>query len=308
MTDLENKKITDLEDKLKELTPVQDIGGVLVKRDDLFKPFSDAEVNGGKLRQAIHLLVQAKIDGFTRVLTGCSILSPQGPIITAVTKYLDLGCMVFYGGTNDKSLQSKNMPRLVRKYGGEIRLVSSGRHTVLYYEIKKIKEEKDFIVEYGMNSREPKHFVSFYETTANQVRNLPDYLDYLVVTCGSGITAAGIMYGLKKYNKDVKNIWLVGTAPNRIKKVKDRLVTLQMFSKIGNLVSREFNYVDLYGQGVKYEDREEDMFIGDVQCHPHYEAKVFKWLLTDAPFIFKQEQKILFWIVGSEFKDNDLKY
>ena len=305
MIDLEHKKITDLQRKLEEITPIQCINGILVKRDDLFKPFSDAEVNGGKLRQAIHLLLQAKIEGFTRVLTGCSILSPQGPIITVVAKYLGLDCMVFYGGTNEKSLQSKDMPRLVRKYGGEIRLVSSGRHTVLYHEIKRIKEEKDFIVEYGMNSKEPKHFISFYETTANQVKNLPDELDHLVITCGSGITAAGIIYGLKKYNKNVKTIWLVGTAPNRIKKVKDRLLTLQMFSKIGNLVSHEFNYIDLYGQGVKYEDREENVFLGDVEMHPHYEGKTFKWMRDN--LIGKLKGLMLFWIVGSEFKDNDFK-
>lgn len=304
MIDLENKKITDLEYKLKELTPVQEVGGILVKRDDLFKPFSDAEVNGGKLRQAIHLLLQAKIEGFTRVLTGCSILSPQGPIITVVAKYLGLDCMVFYGGTNEKSLQSKDMPRLVRKYGGEIRLVSSGRHTVLYHEIKRIKEEKDFIVEYGMNSKEPKHFISFYETTANQVRNLPDELDHLVIVCGSGITCAGVIYGVKKHNKNVKNIWLIGNAPNRIKKIKDRLVTLQMFSKIGNLVSREFNYVDLYNQGVKYEDEVKIVLENGLELHPNYEGKAYAWFLKNKELFIG---KTLFWIIGGPIKFFGLK-
>ena len=39
-----------------DLTPVQEVNGLLMKRDDLFQPFGRGEVNGGKLRQCIMLV------------------------------------------------------------------------------------------------------------------------------------------------------------------------------------------------------------------------------------------------------------
>ena len=33
------------------LTPVQEVDGLRIKRDDLYAPFGPGEVNGGKLRQ-----------------------------------------------------------------------------------------------------------------------------------------------------------------------------------------------------------------------------------------------------------------
>ena len=39
-----------------ELTPVQCIRGLYLKREDLFAPFSYSQVNGGKLRQCLMLV------------------------------------------------------------------------------------------------------------------------------------------------------------------------------------------------------------------------------------------------------------
>ncbi len=44
--------------KAAELTPIEEYDGVLYKRDDLFRPFPDEELNGGKVRQAINLIYQ----------------------------------------------------------------------------------------------------------------------------------------------------------------------------------------------------------------------------------------------------------
>ncbi|MBK8884602.1 MAG: hypothetical protein IPN67_20295 [Bacteroidales bacterium] len=48
--------MNDLIIKASELTPIQEYNGVLYKRDDLFCPFQDEMLNGGKVRQAINLI------------------------------------------------------------------------------------------------------------------------------------------------------------------------------------------------------------------------------------------------------------
>ena len=290
-------KPMDLNEELGRLTPVEKIGEIFYKRDDMFTPFGIGSVNGGKLRQCCYLLMKAKEQGYGRVLTGCSILSPQAPIAAATAQHLGMECIVYYGGTNEKSLEEKHMPRLVKYYGSEMKIVGSGRHNVLYAQIKKDKQEKDYVVEYGLNSNDSNNFVSFYESTGNQVKNLPDELDNLIITCGSGITSAGILYGLKKYNKSVKNIFLVGTAPNRIKKVKDRLLMVSIFSGLNCNI--KFNYIDLFGEGVKYEMEQEACVEGEIKLHKHYEGKSYIWFLKNKN-LFNEKDKTCFWIIGSE--------
>ena len=40
----------------EELTPIENHKNILFKRDDLFRPYENNGVNGGKLRQCIFLL------------------------------------------------------------------------------------------------------------------------------------------------------------------------------------------------------------------------------------------------------------
>lgn len=42
-------------EKLHYLTPVQQVDGMLFKREDLYTPLGAGEVNGGKLRQCMLL-------------------------------------------------------------------------------------------------------------------------------------------------------------------------------------------------------------------------------------------------------------
>ena len=282
-----------------ELTPVDSLAGIWFKRDDLFAPFGVGSVNGGKLRQGAFLLAQAKEEGFNRVITGCSLISPQGPMIAAAAKHFGMDCIVLYGGTKEENLAKNHMPRLVKHFGAEIEIAKSGRANVLLHYARQIATKKDFIVQYGMNSKDPKHLEAFYDTTANQVQNLPDNLDNLFITCGSGITSAGVLYGLVKHGKQVNQVWLLGTAPNRKNKVIDRLATLAMNTgvKCWNI---HFNYIDLYADGMTYEKRVEGVQYAGIKMHPTYEAKSFQWLLKNQENIGVKGKNNCFWIVGSE--------
>lgn len=193
-----------------KLTPVQRAeSGLFIKRDDLFQPFGLGRVNGGKLRQAMWMLCAKRPKG---VITGASLSSPQNVIVSCVANYLKIPCICIYGGVKESSL-SLPMPMLCKKYGAKIMIAKSGRHNVIYSLADELAKEKDYqIIEYGMNAQD--NIEAFYEANANQVRNIPNELDNLVVTCGSGITSTGIIYGLRKYQKNKKlNIGRYSTQP-----------------------------------------------------------------------------------------------
>lgn len=187
------------------LTPVQEVDGLRIKRDDLYAPFGPGEVNGGKLRQCVMLVNSVKKD-YKSLLTYCSIHSPQAPITAAVARANGMPCRIVYGGTTRESVAALPMPRLAMKYGASIVLAArSGRHSILHARAKELAaQENSFIVQYGIN------IIGYGDTlltaVAAQTENLPDDIENLVMTCGSGITATGVMIGLHRYGKRVKRM------------------------------------------------------------------------------------------------------
>lgn len=82
------------------LTPVQEVDGLHIKRDDLYAPFGPGEVNGGKLRQCVMLVNSVKKD-YKSLLTYCSIHSPQAPITAAVARANGIPCRIVYGADRE---------------------------------------------------------------------------------------------------------------------------------------------------------------------------------------------------------------
>lgn len=120
---------------LNILTPVQQVNGMYIKREDLYTPFGAGEVNGGKLRQCM-LLVNKIHQSYEGLVTCCSIHSPQAPITAATAKAFGMRCQVLYGGTKPETLRQLPMPRLCQRYGAEVTIAArSGRSNILYYII-----------------------------------------------------------------------------------------------------------------------------------------------------------------------------
>lgn len=143
-----------------------------------------------------------------------------------------------------------------------------------------------FVVQYGINLDE--YGEVLLSAVAEQVQNIPDDLDDLYITCGSGITASGVIVGIERYGKNVKNIHLIATAFDRQEKVRD---TLRRFG-----VAREFIYHDLFHTpGFTYE-KQQKLRIGGVKLHPQYEAKTMKYVVEHN----LNTRNALFWIVGAE--------
>lgn len=273
-----------------ELTPVQEVNGLLIKRDDLYAPFGRGEVNGGKLRQCMMLVdgALAADDGVQCLFTYCSIHSPQAPITAATARSHGLPCYIVYGGAKPENIRALPMPRLAMKYGAEILIgARSGRHSILYARTKELAEKKHgFIVQYGIN------LIGYgdilLDAVSAQCENLPDEIENLVMTCGSGITASGVMIGLHRYGKKVKHVHLVATAPDRRAFIHENL------RKYG--ADRDFEYHSLFRtKGFQYEKGAKAIW-GGITLHPHYEAKTMQWFMQSG----LQPSETLFWVVGAE--------
>lgn len=277
-------------DLTSSLTPVQEINGLLMKREDLYAPFGRGEVNGGKLRQCMMLTdsVLAEDNGIQSLFTYCSIHSPQAPITAASARSHGLPCYIVYGGGKAENIKSLPMPRLAMKYGAQIIIgARSGRHNVLYAATKPLAEKKrGFIVQYGINLNG--YGDVLLNAVAAQVENIPDEIENLVMTFGSGITASGVMIGLHKFGKMVKNVHLVATAPDR------RAFIHANLKQYG--ADRDFHYHSLFHTpGFVYEKGAKAVW-GGLTLHPHYEAKTMQWFIQSG----LNPSDTLFWIVGAE--------
>ena len=270
---------------MNKLTPVQSVGGLLFKRDDLYEPFGPGEVNGGKMRQCMMLLDSVK-DEISGVISCCSIHSPQAPITAAAALAFGKRCKILYGGTSRAKLLESPMPRLCLKYGATVLLATrSGRHNVLYAKAKELKGPEDFIVQYGIILSG--HSDVLLGAVAAQVENIPDVIENLVMTCGSGITASGVMIGLNRYGKKGRNVHLVATAPDRRESIHRTL------SEHG--ADRDFIYHDLFHtEGFAYEKPATAVW-GGITLHPNYEAKTMQWFVKSG----LDPGSTLFWIVGA---------
>jgi hypothetical protein len=186
------------------------------------------------------------------------------------------------------SIATGSMPRLSMSYGAQVEMVAkSGRHNVLKAKAEAIAKVKQmFVVQYGINLDD--YGEVLLSAVAEQVQNIPDNLNDLYITCGSGITASGVIVGIERYGKNVKNIHLISTAFDRREKVR---TTLRRFG-----VQREFIYHDLFHTpGFVYE-KQQKLRVGGVKLHPQYEAKTMKYLLEQK----LNTENALFWIVGAE--------
>lgn len=232
--------------------------------------------------------VLASHDDVRCLFTYCSIHSPQAPITAASARSHGLPCYIVYGGGKAENIQSLPMPRLAMKYGAKILIgARSGRHNVLHAKTKELAEkERGYIVQYGINLND--YGEVLLGAVAAQVENIPDEIDNLVMTCGSGITASGVMIGLHQFRKRVKNVHLVATAPDRRAFIHENL------KKYG--ADRDFHYHSLFHTpGFLYEKGAKAVW-GGLTLHPHYEAKTMQWFNQSG----LNPSDTLFWVVGAE--------
>jgi len=291
----------DIDNALDTVTPVQEFNGIFWKRDDLFKPYGDFHVNGGKVRQAI-MVFRAMMDDLkggkyaNGVVTAASVYSPQSANIAKVALHYGVKCISCVGGTTPEKLLSHHMMRLTTAYGSEIRIVAGhGMTAVIHARMHKIAEELNYLpIEMGelmdLNPR------AIFETTAEQVINIPDELDTLIIPSGVAIQTTGILLGLKRYHKKVKRIVCVCVGPTREKQLNRYLQDIYQTSP------SDYHPVEMVAHKAPYGKPYDYQVNGDY-LDDLYEGKAVDWMLKN---IDVAKEKTLFWCVGKRPRVSDV--
>ncbi len=275
----------NLIDKSAELTPVIKYKGILYKRDDLFVPFEDIPLSGGKVRQAISLIHNnssfIKDECNSTILTISSIKSPQGIIITRVAKEYGFESAVLVSG----SAKENKVLKLIVEHGGKVlRGPRIGYNNVLRCYAHELARKIDFfLVDFGINLFNDREAI--IDSIGKQVQNIPDNLDYLVVPVGSGVTFSGIISGLYKYNKRPKNIIAIQISGiDRYKSI------IQM---IGNI---DTNYSFIIDKTYPYSKELKGQMVSETEELDYiYEAKAHEYFIKN----LNLSGNVLFWVVGN---------
>ncbi len=172
-----------MQNQEQELTPVEQIGNIYVKRDDLFQI---AGVCGGKARTCWYLAQGAK-----GLVTAGSRMSPQVNIVAHIANYLKIPCRVHVPS-------GEITPELgeAKYFGAEIVQHNAGYNNVIIARAREDAKVTGWTnIPFGMECQEA------IEQTKKQVMNLPKDIQRIVVPVGSGMSLAGILHGLRENNQ-----------------------------------------------------------------------------------------------------------
>ncbi|AIX13138.1 hypothetical protein NW77_130 [Erwinia phage phiEa2809] len=207
------------------------------KREDYFAPLSNYQngqqgINGSKLRQAIWLLQQHILAGGSPdIVHGTVMGSPQSPMATAVSRHFGGKTTTVLGATKPSTCMKAGMVEMSAWFGSEFNFVGSGYNTVIQPRCKLLLEGTKpdaYYLEYGITLDHTKHasarLAAFHALGGYQVQNIPDHITDLIIPAGSCNSCTSIFTGLAMYPKpNIKNIWLVGIGPNRLRFIEERL-------------------------------------------------------------------------------------
>ena len=271
-------------ENLDSITPIEHYKDILLKRDD---KFIIGEVNGGKLRQSIYLIKSnyKKIveEHNSTVVCSVNLKSPQSAITSTVCKLFNLNCNIISYKTK---LPNINLS-IAQENGAHIYGFKTGHLNVLDIYVKKYFYN-NFCINMGFSSKD------VVGININQVKNIPENLDYLVIPVGSAMNFIDILKGIVKFKKNPKKIigvYVGGTLRTINKNIKNYLD------------------VDIDYELIKYEKPySTEVHIDNTFFDPIYEAKAYDWLLKN---IDTQKNKVLLWVVGKRnltFKPEIIKY
>lgn len=183
---------------LETITPIEYAGGIWIKRDDSFNVYG---VNGGKVRSCF-VLAQESIG----LVTAASRTSPQGHIVAAIARGLRVPCRLHTASGS----RTPEMDRALES-GATIIQHRAGYSSVVQARAREDAASRDWtLIPFGMESQES------LDLTARQTVNIPGETRRIVVPVGSGMTLAGILWGLKSLQRELRVVGvLVGADPTR---------------------------------------------------------------------------------------------
>jgi len=275
-----------------DLTPVEKHGDFYFKRDDLFQPFTDSLINGGKVRQNLCLfeenrdLIETVHEG--KVITAASVTSPQGLIVALCAKEFGFTSTFGIGNTTtEDAIKNHPMVGLAHKAGSTIKILSETQafNNVLYNRLKK---EKGFVVAFGINLENDKSAI--VDSIASQVENIPDEVNTMVIPQGSGITSGGILKGISKYKPNIKTIHLVQPFGY------DRMNTVDKIEEHEPLFGDRPYDLKLHLGKYPYHKFLKKNYHG-IDMDWVYESKAFEYMTENIQF--SKLDNVCFWIIGN---------
>ena len=270
---------------LSDLTPVEEHNNIFYKRDDLYAPYGDNFVSGGKVRQCRDLIISnlkhIQEDCDNTIATAASIASPQSIIVSRVAKEFGMKSIIGFGNTTVDKAKKQNAMQGCEDLGSELIVLSEsqGFNNVLYANLDKLqKQRKFFKVLFGYavtNNRS-----SIIGRIAEQVQNVE--CDTLYVPLGSGMTFTGILEGVKQYNKKFKVVALQPYGYDRRKVIHSNL----------SLMEWEYEYEYRTGNYPYHKLHKVDVGF-DIDMI--YESKAWEMMKEQ----INTSEKSCFWIIGN---------
>ena len=267
-----------------ELTIIDSYNHYLRKRDDLF---NINNIYGGKVRQCAKLVYDnldyIKTNCNSTLVTAAGLPSPQSAIVSVVANYFDLKCVVCTPKYKDNIIDYNRISvSIAQKFGALIYGVANTNTTGPEADARLLaKDNNYFQVKFGMNA------TNVMNTVSNQCENLPD-LKNLVVVAGSGLSALGILLGIKKFNKKVDNVHVVYLSnyyKNNKIKFYDTLNDDVKYDGLIHEIKSEYAYQ-------KY------LNINNFEFDAIYEAKAYDYMIKNI-----EPDATLFWCIGRKSYD-----
>jgi len=260
-----------MEDYTPEFTPVEYRGGVWLKRDDLYRR---AGIRGGKVRACWHLATHGPepCDG---LITASARKSPQAQIVARLAARLGVPARCHM----PQGRQTEEMADM-EAHGGRLIQWRAGYNNVIIARALADHRAKPRwrYIPFGMEHNEA------MGCTRGQVAGLARDIAEgrvpmprrVVVCIGSGMSAAGILHGLRDHGLDIPVLGVrVGASPMK------RLNSWGPFGWQHMIELVDATERVAYHTPVTAE-------VGGVLLDPHYEAKCAEYL----------ENGDLFWVVG----------
>ncbi len=239
----------ELADFTPDHTPVEEHGGFLVKRDDLFMI---AGVPGGKVRSC-WALSQGAEGG---LITAGSRQSPQVNIVAQIARRLGLPCRVHVpSGELTPELSA------AQTAGAEVIQHAPGYNNVIIARAREDAKARGWReIPFGMEC------VEAVEATASQVANLPfGEFKRLVMPCGSGMSLSGVLLGMLRSGHTFPVLAVqVGADPTK---------------RLDEFAPKNWReLVSLVKSPLDYHDHAPTTRLGDLELDPVYEAKCLPFL------------------------------
>jgi 1-aminocyclopropane-1-carboxylate deaminase/D-cysteine desulfhydrase-like pyridoxal-dependent ACC family enzyme/DNA modification methylase len=240
------------------LTPVQRRGNMWFKRDDLV---AVGNVRGGKVRTCWHLA-----QGAPGLVTAGSRQSPQVNIVAAVADALGLPVSV-HTPSGDLSPEVQ----AARAKGATVTQHKAGYNNVIIARAREDAQQRGWReIPFGMECEEA------ITQTRRQVANFPKKAKRLVMPVGSGMSLAGVLWGLRDIGRT--DVRVVG-----VRVGGDPAERLQQYAPAGWQ-----DQCELVTSALDYHAPAPDTAIEGIPLDPIYEAKCLPYLQPDD----------VFWLVG----------